>query len=76
MVAEALQRLNQRQPLARVPLGEARKALMAELLSGRYDTPLGEISFSPDGEVVQQSFHVAQVRMQPGGRNGRFALLP
>lgn len=76
VVAEALQRLNQRQPLAQLSLGEARKALMAELLGGQYDTPLGEISFSPDGEVVQQRFHVAQVRMQPDGRSGRFLLLP
>ncbi|MCP9820137.1 ABC transporter substrate-binding protein [Synechococcus sp. Cruz-9H2] len=76
VVAEALQRLNQRQPLAQLSLAEARKALLAELLGGQYDTPLGEISFSPDGEVLQQRFHVAQVRMQPDGRSGRFLLLP
>lgn len=76
MVAEALQRLNKRQPLAQLSLGEARKALMAELLGGQYDTPLGEISFTSDGEVVQQRFHVAQVQMQPDGRSGRFLLLP
>jgi branched-chain amino acid transport system substrate-binding protein len=76
VVAEALQRLNQRQPLAQLSLGEARKALMAELLGGQYDTPLGEISFTSEGEVVQQRFHVAQVQMQPDGRSGRFLLLP
>ncbi|WP_094553799.1 ABC transporter substrate-binding protein [Synechococcus sp. 1G10] len=76
VVAEALQRLNKRQPLAQLSLGEARKALMAELLGGQYDTPLGEISFTSDGEVVQQRFHVAQVQMQPDGRSGRFLLLP
>ncbi|MCT0248813.1 ABC transporter substrate-binding protein [Synechococcus sp. CS-205] len=76
VVAEALQRLNKRQPLSQFSLADARKALMAELLSGRYDTPLGEIAFSPDGEVVQQRFHVAQVQMKPGSLSGRFALLP
>jgi branched-chain amino acid transport system substrate-binding protein len=75
VVVEAIERLNQRQPLSKFTLAQARKELMAELLAGRYETPLGEISFSPDGEVVQQRFHVAQVRMQPGGRSGRFALL-
>jgi branched-chain amino acid transport system substrate-binding protein len=75
VVAEALERLNRRQPLGGLKLAEARTALMAELLGGRYDTPLGAISFSPDGEVVQKSFFVAQVRMQPDGRSGRFALL-
>jgi branched-chain amino acid transport system substrate-binding protein len=75
VVAEALERLNRRQPLGGLKLAEARTALMAELLGGRYDTPLGAISFLPDGEVVQKSFFVAQVRMQPDGRSGRFALL-
>jgi branched-chain amino acid transport system substrate-binding protein len=75
VVAEALERLNRRQPLGGLTLAEARKALMAELLGGHYDTPLGAISFSPDGEVVQKSFFVAQVLMGPDGRNGRFALL-
>lgn len=72
---EAVQRLQRRGGLAGVSLGQAREALMAELLGGQYDTPLGPIHFTPDGEVVQGRFYVAQVRMDPGGRNGRFALV-
>ena len=53
----------------------ARKELMTEILSGTYDTPLGQIRFTPEGEVIQRQFFVAQVRMDPGGRSGRFALL-
>jgi branched-chain amino acid transport system substrate-binding protein len=34
------------------------------------------LRFTPDGEVLQQNFYVAQVRMQPDGRGGRFQLLP
>jgi branched-chain amino acid transport system substrate-binding protein len=48
---------------------------MEELLAGRYDTPLGPIHFQKDGELVQGSFYVAEVRMDPGGRSGRFALV-
>jgi branched-chain amino acid transport system substrate-binding protein len=48
---------------------------MDEILAGTYQTPLGEIRFSPEGEVVQTNFFVAQVRMNPSG-GGRFALLP
>ena len=48
---------------------------MQELLSGSHNTPLGPISFTADGEVVQDLFYVAEVRMQPNGRNGRFALV-
>ena len=76
VVAEALQRLDQRQPLKSLTVAAARKALMDEILSGTYQTPLGMIRFTPQGDVVQQDFFVAQVRMNPGGRSGRFALLP
>jgi len=75
VIGEALVRLDQRQPLAGAPLAATRKQLMQELLAGTYATPLGEIRFTPEGEVIQSQFFVAQVRMDPGGRNGRFALL-
>jgi branched-chain amino acid transport system substrate-binding protein len=75
VVFEAIQRLHAAGGLKNGTLRQARKALMAELLRGRYDTPLGPIAFDPEGEVVQERFFVAQVRMAPGGRSGRFALL-
>ena len=76
VVADALQRLDQRTPLDTLTVAAARKALMDEILGGTYQTPLGEIRFTPDGEVVQKQFFVAQVRMDADGRSGRFALLP
>ena len=76
VLAEALQRLDRSQPLQQRNLAEARQALMAEILSGTYQTPLGEIRFTPEGEVIQKNFFVAQVRMDPSGKSGRFALLP
>lgn len=72
---EAIQRLERKGGLAGVTLGQARANLMDELLSGTYDTPLGVIGFSPEGEVLQERFYVAEVRMAPGGRDGRFALV-
>ena len=75
MIGEALVRLDKRQPLAGATLAAARKQLMQEILAGTYATPLGEIRFTPEGEVIQNQFFVAQVRMDPGGRTGRFALL-
>ncbi len=75
VVAEAIERLNRRKPLAGLTVAQARRELIGEILSGRYDTPLGEISFTPGGEVVQKRFYVARVQMRPGGRSGRFALL-
>jgi branched-chain amino acid transport system substrate-binding protein len=49
---------------------------MAEILAGTYQTPLGEIRFTPEGEVIQKNFFVAKVRMNPDGKSGRFTLLP
>ena len=75
MIGDALVRLDKRQSLAGAPLAATRKALMEEILAGTYATPLGGIRFTPEGEVIQSQFFVAQVRMDPGGRSGRFALL-
>ncbi len=76
VIGDALRRLDQKQPLKTLSVAQARTALMAEILSGTYQTPLGEIRFSKGGEVIQKNFFVAQVRMDPGGKTGRFALLP
>jgi branched-chain amino acid transport system substrate-binding protein len=75
VVFEAIQRVQERGGFHGRTLGEARLQLMKELLSGRYDTPLGPIRFRPDGEVVQGRFYVAEVRMDQSGRNGRFTLV-
>jgi branched-chain amino acid transport system substrate-binding protein len=72
---EAIQRLQRGGGLQGVSLAEARRRLMTELLSGRYDTPLGPIRFSPEGEVIQGRFFVAEVLMGPGGRDGKFTLV-
>jgi branched-chain amino acid transport system substrate-binding protein len=75
VIFEAVQRLQQRGGLTGISLTQARKSLMKELLRGSYDTPLGPIHFTPEGEVVQERFYVAEVRMGPSGRSGRFALV-
>ncbi|MEY4356247.1 MAG: hypothetical protein RLZZ89_1315 [Cyanobacteriota bacterium] len=75
VIAEAAKRLNKREPLKGMPIKQARLILNKEILSGTYNTPLGKISFSREGEVKQESFYVAQVQMNPDGKTGRFALL-
>ena len=74
VVGQALQRLDQRQPLKGRNLVEVRRALMDEILAGTYQTPLGEVRFSPEGEVLQKQVVLARVRMAPDGRSGRFAI--
>lgn len=61
--------------LTRLPPAELRQRLLNTLLAGSYQTPLGEIRFSPEGEVIQKDFSVARVSMNPDGTSGRFVLL-
>ena len=72
---EALRSLKQKRDLQTLPLETLRAELNQEILRGTYQTPLGEISFTPDGEVVQKQFYVAQVKVNPDGKSGTFALL-
>jgi branched-chain amino acid transport system substrate-binding protein len=62
--------------LTGLPLPELRQRLLKTLLAGTYQTPLGELRFTPEGEVLQRDFSVARVSMAADGRNGRFVLLP
>ncbi len=72
---EALQTLDRKQKIAQFPLADLRTALNEQLLKGKYNTPLGEIAFTPEGEVIQKNFYVAQIKMDVDGRNGRFSFL-
>jgi branched-chain amino acid transport system substrate-binding protein len=47
-------------------LGSTRTALNTQILGGKYVTPLGDISFDKEGEIIQKSFYVAQIKMQRG----------
>ena len=80
VIAETLSTLQGSLPpgatLAALPRPELRRRLNTALLKGRFQTPLGEIRFTPEGEVIQNQFYVAQVRMNADGRSGRFQLLP
>jgi branched-chain amino acid transport system substrate-binding protein len=73
---EALRSLNQQTPISKLSLSDLRRQLNQQLLKGKYDTPLGEISFTPEGELRQSDVYVAQIKMQPGGKTGKFVFLP
>jgi branched-chain amino acid transport system substrate-binding protein len=80
VIHEALKALQSQRPkgttLASMPLQELRQRLNRQILSGSYATPLGDIRFSPNGEIRQTNFYVAQVKMNPNGTTGLFSLLP
>jgi branched-chain amino acid transport system substrate-binding protein len=58
-----------------LPLPELRTKLNEQILKGTYETPIGEISFDPEGEVKQKQFFVAQIKMDPDGKDGKFVFL-
>ncbi len=72
---DALRGLDSKQKVTQIPLPQLRVELNKQLLAGKYDTPLGEISFTPEGEIVQKEFYVAQIKMDPDGNNGKFVFL-
>ena len=72
---DALKVLDKQAKVTQKPLPELRTALNQQLLKGTYMTPLGEISFTPEGEVVQKEFYVAQIKMSEDGKEGKFVFL-
>jgi branched-chain amino acid transport system substrate-binding protein len=72
---EALRALDRDRKIAQISLADLRMALNEQLLKDTYDTPLGEIAFTPEGEVLQKKFYVAQIKMDGNGTNGRFNFL-
>jgi branched-chain amino acid transport system substrate-binding protein len=61
--------------IAQKPLPDLRIALNQQILQGQYTTPLGDISFTPEGEIVQKDFYVAQIKMSADGKDGKFTFL-
>ncbi len=72
---EALKAVDKKTKLSTIPLEQQRQELNKAVLAGKYLTPLGEISFTPEGEINQKQFYVAQIKMDANG-NGKFEFLP
>jgi branched-chain amino acid transport system substrate-binding protein len=75
VVVDALASLDKKSKVSGMALADLRTALNQELLAGKYDTPLGPISFDKEGEVNQTQFYVAQIKMNAGGTDGQFTYL-
>lgn len=72
---DALKVVDTKNKIASLPLDKLRTQLNQQILAGKYDTPLGEISFTPEGEVIQSQFYVAQIKMDADGNSGKFNFL-
>jgi branched-chain amino acid transport system substrate-binding protein len=47
--------------------------LNKQVLAGKYEAPLGDISFTPEGDIVQKNFYVAQISMKRGSTGDVFS---
>ncbi|PSB24745.1 ABC transporter substrate-binding protein [Stenomitos frigidus] len=72
---DALKAVDKQAKISQQPLADLRVALNKQILAGKYNTPLGELSFTPDGEIVQKEFYVAQIKMDANGNSGKFTYL-
>ena len=72
---EALKALDKKTEIEKMPLAQLRTELNKQLLTGKYETPLGQIAFTPEGEVIQKQFYVAKIEMEQNGNDGKFAFL-
>lgn len=72
---EALSTLDKTTKINTLTLPQLRTQLNDTLLIGKYETPLGEISFTPEGEIVQKKFFVAQIKMDADGNSGKFTFI-
>ncbi|MEH2307514.1 ABC transporter substrate-binding protein [Nostoc sp.] len=72
---EALKELDKNTKISTLPLDKLRTELNKQILAGKYDTPLGEIAFTPVGDVIQKEFYVAQIKMDKDGNTGKFVFI-
>ncbi len=70
--AEALKELGKAGKLDSA-LETLRVDLNKQVLVGKYTTPLGDISFTPEGEIVQKNFYVAQITMKRGATGDAYS---
>ncbi len=71
---EALRAIDHKKKLNTWDLPALRTELNRQILAGKYKTPLGEISFDKEGEVIQKEFYVAQIKMKDA-KSGSFFYL-
>jgi branched-chain amino acid transport system substrate-binding protein len=80
IAVEALAALDKKTPIVGMDLAALRSALNAQIQSGSYTTPLGDVSFTKvpngGGEINQKQFYVAQIKMNADGSSGAFNLVP
>lgn len=71
---EALKKVEttSKKKITQMDLATVREDLNKEIRTGSYMTPLGKISLGKDGELNQENFFVARIKMNPDHKTGRY----
>lgn len=72
---EALKGLDKKSKISTMPLNQLRTELNKQILGGKYETPLGEIAFTPVGDVIQKEFYVSTIKVDPNTKKTNFIIL-
>ncbi len=75
VMVQALRAVDKKTKVNDTELSDVRIDLNKAILAGKYETPLGTISFDKEGEVIQKNFYVAQIKMNSDNKTGRFDYL-
>lgn len=75
VLVESLRAVDADQDLSTLDLATLRTALRTAIPAGEYETPLGTVAFTSEGEIVQQQSYVARIEMSEDGQTGRFVLV-
>lgn len=58
--------------ITQLELAKVREELNKQIRTGSYITPLGKISLDREGEIHQESFYVAKIKMDADGKTGKY----
>ena len=61
--------------ITQLDLSVVRTELNKALREGSYITPLGEIALDKEGEINQKTFYVSEIKMDAGGKVGKFVIV-
>ncbi len=75
--AESLRRVEAatKKKITGLDLPVVRAELNKALRQGPFMTPLGEIALDKEGEINQKLFYVSQIKMDAGGKTGKFVIV-
>jgi branched-chain amino acid transport system substrate-binding protein len=71
---EALKKVEttNKKKITQMDLAKVRADLNKQIRTGSYMTPLGKISLDKDGEIHQENFYVAKIKMNPDNKTGKY----